>query len=381
MKALIDYIISWLCYERPEAAKRVAYTDDLQLLDRYDVLIQPNGCLGRELVVPDMQSAVVRQVAKGKYIVTTDIVYATFFFVSRAEELIHKERDIHGRFLARHSLLGQDERLLCPLLDEYAGVLLQCLGEPLPAPGFAHVYLTHDVDSITQYRSLRGTLGGFKRGEWRQVLRAWSDIRRDPHFTFPLLVEHDSRVTHAETVYFVKQTDGKGYDVPQYSLSGKDYKQLRQYVLDSGAKLGVHSSYYGCLPTRPISHLHRSHYLNNPLPTMRQLAEAGYTDDFSMGFADHAGFRLQTTRSVRWIDPERLRLTGLTLHPLTVMDTTLSAGNYMHLTEDEAFRLCRQLIAEVRRHHGEACLLWHNSNMDGTSYHQSLYPKVLNLLK
>jgi hypothetical protein len=63
------------------------------------------------------------------------------------------------------------------------------------------------------------------------------------------------------------------------------------------------------------------------------------------------------------------------------MDTTLSAENYMHLTEDEAFRLCRQLIAEVRRHHGEACLLWHNSNMDGTSYHQSLYPKVLNLLK
>ena len=381
MKALVDYIISWLCYERPEAAKRVAYTDDLQQLDRYDVLILPNGCLGRELVVPDMQPAVVRQVAKGKYIVATDIVYATFFFVSRAEELIHKERDIHGRFLARHSLLGQDGRLLCPLLDEYAGVLLQCLGEPLPAPGFAHVYLTHDVDSITQYRSLRGTLGGFKRGEWRQVLRAWSDIRRDPHFTFPLLVEHDSRVSHAETVYFVKQTDGKGYDVPQYSLSGKDYKQLRQYVLDSGAKLGVHSSYYGCLPTRPLSHLHRSHYLNNPLPTMRQLAEAGYTDDFSMGFADHAGFRLQTTRSVRWIDPERLRLTGLTLHPLTVMDTTLSAENYMHLTEDEAFRLCRQLIAEVRRHHGEACLLWHNSNMDGTSYHQSLYPKVLNLLK
>jgi hypothetical protein len=113
---------------------------------------------------------------------------------------------------------------------------------------------------------------------------------------------------------------------------------------------------------------------------MQRIADAGYTDDFTMGFADQAGFRLQTSRAVRWINPQTMQLTSLTLHPLLIMDTTLSGENYMNLTEDEAYFLCERLIAKVRMHHGDVCLLWHNSNFDSHSYHTSLYPKILQLL-
>ena len=41
-----------------------------------DVIIVPNGLLGKELVVPELKRPVVEQPAKGKTIIRTDIVYA-----------------------------------------------------------------------------------------------------------------------------------------------------------------------------------------------------------------------------------------------------------------------------------------------------------------
>ena len=76
-----------------------------------------------------------------------------------------------------------------------------------------------------------------------------------------------------------------------------------------------------------------------------------------------------------------MRLTNLTLHPLTVMDCTLSNENYMNLTEDEAYFLCERLIDKVRMHHGDLCLLWHNSIFTDDTYHRSLYTKILRLLQ
>ena len=380
MKEVIRYIIQWLCYGDSRLAKRVAYSADERQLETHDLLIVPCGALGKKIVLPNMGRVVVEHPAKGKTIIRTDLVYNVFFFTSRAEELINPQRDEHGRFLAKHSLLGQKNRLQIPMLDEYARLVLKQLDAPLPDPGFEHIYLTHDIDTLSQYRHLRGALGGIKRGETKQVLSAWRDIHKDPVYTFPWLIAADRQVPDAETVYFVKHTEGKGYDYPQYCLRGHDWKQLQSQLLKSGAKLGLHSSYYGALPDKLLYTAHRSHFLRCSVEQMQRLADAGYTDDFTMGFADQSGFRLQTSRPIRWINPQTMQLTRLTLHPLLVMDNTLSQANYMHLTEDEAYFLCERLIGKVRMHHGEVCLLWHNSNLMPGTYNRSLYPKILQLL-
>ena len=377
MKEIIDYILTWLCYGDEEAAQRVAYTADEKALETYDVIIVPNGHLGKDLVLPEFGKPVVEQPSKGKTIIRTDIVYATFFFTSRAEELINAQRDEHGRFAARFSILGQRSRILIPRLDEYARLVLKQLDVPLLEPGFGHVYLTHDIDSIEQYRHLRGALGGFKRGEWKAVFASWRDIHNDPQYTFPWLLEQDAKVPHADPIYFVKRTHGFGFDYPQYCLWGRDYKRLKHILRHSNVYLGVHGSYYGSIPKIQYSKMFRAHYLRSSIDHMQRLADAGYTDDFTMGFADRAGFRLQTSRAVRWINPKTMQLTHLTLHPLIVMDCTLSNANYMNLTEDEAYFLCERLIDKVRLHHGDLCLLWHNSNINDTVYHKSLYPQIL----
>lgn len=380
MKEIIDYILTWLCYGDEEAAKRVAYTADEKALEDHDVIIIPCGQLGKELVLPELKKPVVEQPAKGKSIIRTDIVYATFFFTSRAEELINLKRDEHGRFAAQFSALSYKSRLQIPRLDEYARLVLKQLDLPLPEPGFGHIYLTHDIDAISQYRHLRGALGGFKRGEAKAVLASWRDIHNDPLYTFPWLLEQDKRVPKAESIYFVKRTQGKGYDYPQYCLHGRDFKQLKHMLRHNNCYVGVHGSYYGSIPPIEYSKMYRAHYLRCDIDQLQRLADAGYTDDFTMGFADQAGFRLQTSRAVRWINPKTMQLTSLTLHPLIIMDCTLSNENYMNLTEDEAYFLCERLIDKVRLHHGDLCLLWHNSNINDALYHKSLYPKILKLL-
>jgi hypothetical protein len=242
--------------------------------------------------------------------------------------------------------------------------------------------LTHDIDSIAQYRHLRGAVGGIIRGEWRKVLASQQDIHNDPAFTFQWLIAQDKKVKGAECIYFVKDTPGKKYDYPQYNLRGKDFALVKQTLTTSGAKIGLHSSYYGIHGAESWKEGgHRSHYLRCSIDQMQALADAGIRDDFTMLFPDQVGFRLQTTRPVRWINPKTMQLTDLLLHPLTVMDCTLSNTNYMHLSEDEAYFECQRLFEKIHQNAGEIVLLWHNTNPTGNIYHRSLYPKLLALLE
>ena len=386
MQAIIDYIITFLLYGNSPAAKQVGYTADESQWENYRVVILPNGKLGKEIIMPDLDEVKLEKIEADdqptRWIIRTDMVYNTFFFISRAEELINTQRDEHGRFAAKYSLLSQHNRLMIPLVDEYARMLMKLLDLPLPTPSFSKIYLTHDIDSIAQYRHLRGAVGGIIRGEWRKVLASQKDIHNDPAFTFQWLIAQDKKVKGAECIYFVKDTPGKQYDYPQYNLRGKDFALVQQTLETSGAKIGLHSSYYGIHGAESWKEGgHRSHYLRCSIDQMQALADAGIRDDFTMQFPDQVGFRLQTTRPVRWINPKTMQLTDLLLHPLTVMDCTLSNTNYMHLSEDEAYFECQRLFEKIHQNAGEIVLLWHNTNPTGNTYHRSLYPKLLALLE
>ena len=388
MNEIIEYIITFLLYGNANAAKQVGYTADEAEWHKYHVVIVPNGHLGKEIIMPDL-GEVQTESKKGEgdkphFVIRTDIIYNTFFFISRAEELISNQRDEHGRFLAKFSILGENNRMMIPTVDEYARMLMKLLDLPLPTPSFSQIYLTHDVDSIEQYRHLRGFIGGILRGQWRKVLASLKNIHNDPAFTFSWLISQDKKVKGAKCIYFVKDTEGKGYDYPQYKLDGKDFETAEQLIENSGAKIGLHSSYYGITPNSKFKIqdlLHRSHYLRCSIDRMQELANMGVSDDYTMMFPDQVGFRLQTTRPVRWINPKTMKITDLTLHPLTVMDCTLSNTNYMNLNEDEAYFECQRLFEKIHQNAGEIVLLWHNTNPTNNPWHKTLYEQLINYLR
>jgi hypothetical protein len=115
---------------------------------------------------------------------------------------------------------------------------------------------------------------------------------------------------------------------------------------------------------------------------MNHIEKAGFTDDFTLGYADVTGFRLGTAQAVRYINPIDMRLSStLYLHPLVIMDCTLSAAKYMGLSEEEAFSQCRSLIEEIKHVGGELVVLWHNTSFaEGIGYHRSLYHQLLSHL-
>lgn len=400
MQEIIQYIIEFLLYGNKQAAQWVGYTNNPEEWHRYKVVITPNGHLGKDLVYPNIdETKLSKHILESEaneqedyseenivHVIETDIIYTTFFFISRAEELLDNRRDEHNRFLAKFSILGKNNRLMIPLIDEYARLLLKLLDLDLPRPRYSNIYLTHDIDSIAQYRHMRGAIGGILRGNIRGVISALQNIHNDPIYTFSWFISQDKMVDQAEVIYFVKDTPGRGYDYPQYDLNGKDYQLTHRLLTNSNAQIGWHSSYYGVAPcseqANGLDHqLHRSHFLRCSIDQMQQLADMGVKDDFTMMFADHVGFRLQTTRAVRWINPKTWQLTNLQLHPMTIMDCTLNNEQYMHLTEDEAYFLCQRLFEKVYQNAGEVVLLWHNSIVTKDGYHRSLYPKLLNILR
>jgi len=374
----IAYILSFLLYGNEKAKQQIVYsTDPMSVPHR--VRIIPISSSLESLPLPNLDPVRVEQ-ADGEIIIHTDLIYNTFFFISRAEECINPQRDIHGRFLAKYSILGQYNRLQIPLVDEYARLLMKWMDLPMPVSHFSHICLTHDIDTLEQYRHLRGLVGGIARGEVASVVKSLCSLHNDPAYTFPWLIQQDAQVPNAEVIYFVKDTQGKGPDYPQYNIQGKGWKQTQDLLLKNGAKIGLHSSYYGFYGHSAYS-AHRSHYLKCDIDNMQRIADSGtITDDYTMGFPDQAGFRLQTTRPVRWINPKTGELTQLTLHPLTVMDCTLSNSDYMNLNEDEAFFFCERLFDKVKQNAGELVLLWHNWSPAGNSYQFTLYPKLLELI-
>ncbi|MCQ2331494.1 MAG: hypothetical protein MJZ55_05840, partial [Paludibacteraceae bacterium] len=340
---------------------------------------------------PQLEQVPTMERIGDEVVVSPDLIYNTFFFISRAEELLNDKRDEYGRFLASYSLLGEKNRLQIPLIDEYSRVLLKTLDAPLPAAEFSAINLTHDVDTIAYYHHLRGALGGIKRGHWKDVYASWKDIHKDPAFTFPWMMQQDTQVPNANIIFFLKDTRGKGIDYPQYKTSLINRLSTVNQPLNTRKKqavyFGLHSSaleaeaiaYRGNIS--PIDYtLHRSHYLSCSVDRMQKLVDFGVTDDYTMAFPDQAGFRLQTTRPVRWINPKTMTLTSLTLHPLTLMDVTLSNTKYMNLSEDEAYFCAEKILSKTRQFNGEVNLLWHNSNINQETYHKTLYPKILHLL-
>lgn len=423
MNNAVEYIIGFLLNGNPQLASRVGYTGNAAMFSNYSVVIVPSGFFDAETYgtpasepklplkkigdTPILFGTPEISRQGNTIVIHADIVASAFFMLSRYEEWLHPtdNRDAHGRYVGKNSLPCRANFINRPIVDEYSNLLLKCMSDAgcevaFPPKAYQRIYLTHDVDFLTNYRHLRGFLGGIKRNLLSirglcRVAKSVLKLENDPAFTFPWILEQDSQVTDAQSVFFLKSAVAQASsDYPNYNLKGKDFKNLVQLLKVNNCQFGLHSSYYSanhleyielekqkleqCLGMTITAN--RWHFLRTLQPSdYKELLSAGITDDFTLGYADIAGFRLGTTRATKWINPENIEVTNLTLHPLTAMDCTFSNQEYMNLTENEAFDKLIGLLNQVKKHNGEVVLLWHNtvfSEIDG-GYHKSLYTNII----
>lgn len=435
MKETIDYIVRFLLgVNFPESlAIRIGYTADFREFDNYDVVIKSSGFFdadvyGKESSMPVLPLQIweevpilfgdpFAEVIGNTLVLNADIIAGTYFLISRYEEMVRPTvRDVHGRFPGKESLPYKAGFIDRPIVEEWGAQfrnLLRNNGFDIPEPPrkIQKVNLTHDVDQLAHFRTVRGMLGGVLRGikrpkEGQRALRSFfGRVSDDPWYTFPFLfkINNDLRAvlgeSKCETIIFVRSM-GMTYseDKPFPNLLLPDYKYFLRYCRRKGVTIGLHASYEcGVNPTlvknekmRLEKAIHnkvifnRNHFMNNREPQdMLELIDAGITDDFSLGYADMAGFRLGTCKPVKFINPLTKKLTNLTLHSLNIMDRTLSDKRYMYMNAHDAFQYCEQMINCVERYNGELSLLWHNNLVEKSpdSYHRKLYADLLKLLQ
>ena len=389
-----------------QTSLRVGYTADPDRIEQYDIVFVPSGffasdAYGKKESLPTSPLPKIEGIPflfgsdliekKGSTIVIhADLPASAFCFLSRYEELCHPElRDEHGRFNARWSLLTKNGFLAKPLVDAYTAFirkLLQETGRQMPTNQgkLSKLWLTHDVDVPFYCQGFRSFAREALKGSGlKKALRlALQKAEADPYYTFRYFFDTDSRAISlctfpVEGIYFFKAGGNSIHDKPVYSLESKRMRHLLYAVQNEGFQIGLHGS-YSSGKTGKISkekkllekaikeniYSFRQHFLRACEPScFTQLENSGITDDFTMGYADMAGFRLGTCRPVRWINPSSGHLTSLLLHPLAIMDTTLFQTSYMGLSFDKAKDYCLQLVEQARLHDGELCLLWHNSNI------------------
>lgn len=353
-----------------------------------------------------------------RMVVQADIVASAYFLLTRYEEMVRRDvRDGHGRFSGRESLPFRCGFLQRPIVDEYAALLRTWLREAgvevaEPPSQIRKIHLTHDLDAPWAWPNLRSAFKSAVQDARRRpaaVLKPFlgvAGLQRDPFDCFSWLREQDGTLRdelgpeRVDITYFLLAGGGGSRDGADY-LTSRRSRKLSADIQQSGARLGLHSSYSAGRDPRRISAerervqqvtgtsctANRHHFLALREPEDMELLEAaGITDDFTMGYADVAGFRLGTCRPVSWFDPVALRPTGLTVHPLTLMDCTLDRAENMNLDYARARAVCLAMLAEVRKHHGEAVLLWHNTELaEGAaaagSYQRRLYADLLAHLK
>ena len=422
MQKVIDYIIQFLIRDEHKA-HHVGYCSDKTQWSKYKVVIVPSNFFNDNIYgtqqsmpslplqeiegIPFLYGTPLIEKIDNTIICHADIIASTYFLISRYEEYINpnSNRDPHGRYIGKQSVPAQAGFIHRPIVEEYGKLLrnlLQQAGVPLlPIPQqINHIYLTHDIDSITNYRRIRGLIGGILRREnITTILKSLININNDPAYTFPWILNQDNQLPQATQIYFVKAArQASGLDRPAYNLVGKNFTHLKKEILTSSPKaiFGLHASYKsGNIPdiisderkllqyaieNQQIT-TSRHHYLRSLQPNdMEALIDARITDDYTMGYADIAGFRLGTCRAVRFINPATRKLTSLTLHPLTIMDCTLSEPHYMNLTYKEALSYSQTLINETKQHNGDLCLLWHNTRFTNNDYHSQLYSQIIKSL-
>lgn len=309
---------------------------------------------------------------------------AAFFLLTRYEEVVGVDHDVHGRPLtglmhgARHDYFHR------PVVDEWALQLAAAWKQadprvPLPQRRYRQV-VTVDLDNGFMYRgrALWRTLGAGARDLLRGRMDLVAERRRvlagaqpDP---FDIYADLKSELApHANwTIFFVLAAPRGPHDhaVP---ITFPPYTE-RLKELGTWAEVGLHPSYdtsweYGIIQRErdglalaigaPITSS-RQHFLRMRVPeTYRELVEVGITADHTMGLHDTGGFRAGTCTPYQWYDLKREEPVALTVHPFAMMDNTLREK--LKLTPEEAVARTLPLIEAVRRVNGTFIGLWHES--------------------
>lgn len=300
-----------------------------------------------------------------------DILGLVFRRISQYDDYLAPQCDAHGRYI------GQAPSLALHAALRHLKSALQAAFPALVFPVRAFSYeVTLDIDQPWKHRhkpfhvQAGGLLRALLRGhmhDLRERLRALAQ-GRDPFDTLDVV----QRLCPADTttVFFLA---GRGHALDsRYDLHMPAYQAYVRRWQAAGFHIGVHPSYLSSdeparIPAEkalvesvagPVTRS-RQHYLRYRLPdTLRALAAAGITQDYTLCGHEELGARTGIALPYFWYDLQAEASTALRLVPAVAMDRTLQ--QYLRLSPAAAFGRVSALIDTLRAEGGHFVLILHN---------------------
>lgn len=327
-----------------------------------------------------------------------DLLAPILLLLSRVEEVLVTERDVHGRFSASMSIAFRDGFLNRPVVDEYGLALEQALVYLLPnwqlVERRLRVKLSHDVDNVGLPFNFRSAIGHTIRRRnplaTARDLFGWAVGLKPTCLELVLQVVRFSLERGLDSAVYWKASPLGPYD-RGYDLRHPKVRQVISWLHEHGVETGVHPGYETFLaPDRLLREVQmlrevlgeqplggRQHYLRWCPETWLHWETCGLAYDSTVGYADHIGFRAGTCVPYRpWLLFLN-REANLIEIPLLVMDETLAY--YMGLTIQQSLEALLECVARCRIVGGVFTLLWHNTSLIDPIY-RDLYRNILDIL-
>lgn len=314
-----------------------------------------------------------------------DIFASAFFTVSRYIEYLPSKQDKHGRFRGSQSHIVKAGYVEKPLVNMYALEIKKKLVEKFPALNFKinrFQYIpTFDIDIAYSYsykgwkRNLGGIAKSFIVSDFAAIkerILVLLSQKKDPFDNYDYILEQCSKHDF-QPLFFILLGDQSRFD----KNIDPEHPAFRQLIkrLSDAAKMGIHLSYKSHTDSKigrteikrleeiidAIVTINRYHYLRFELPfSYQSLIKLGITDDYSMGYGPHAGFRAGICTPFYFFNLRTNEQTELKIHPIAFMDTTFT--HYYRHNNREAMRTLRTITKNVSEVNGTMYGLWHNSS-------------------
>lgn len=271
------------------------------------------------------------------------------------------------------------------------------------------IYLTSDFDILDIYKNLKirnvlnFLISYFKARDFKGLTRnSFLYLESicgypfgNPFLNSKMFEFNDDTNKVRNVIFWLINDSNKTYDVYNDFSDPKlfdfiDFMKLKNVVF------GLHPSYntmnnynllvqqterfneiFSCFPQ-----FNRYHYLRVNYPaSLLDLEKIGLTDDFSFSFVDSLAFRAGKASPFRYWCRKNNRPLKPVIHPLTVMDGTLS--DYMNLNEKDALDFAKKKILSAKKFGTEINLLWHNRSTYSfgfpNNYYHKIYPELLRI--
>jgi hypothetical protein len=319
-----------------------------------------------------------------------DPLAASFYLVTRYEEYLNSTPDKFHRYQAKESILMEYNLLNKPVVNIWAGMLAKKLKArfprlKFPEPEFQFLS-TIDIDNAWAYahkgpwRNIAACTRQVLKGNFGEVkkrIRVWCGKEADPYDTYDF-IDRTFQGNEDKVLFFFLLGDYAHYDK---NLSPRN-KHFRKLISGTALKyqVGIHPSYASSKKNgaeklkKEIERLEaitgseikksRQHFLRLRFPrTYRRLIKAGISEDYTMGYPSHTGFRAGICTPCYFYDLKKEAATSLKIIPFQVMDVTLR--NYMGLPPAEAMQEIESLMREVKNAGGTFVSVWHNETLNG----------------